>query len=61
MTILLIKTSKNNSKLNEHTMLDSCIFFKIIRKDIEEIIILGDIVGYGANPNECIKVCKRIS
>ncbi len=31
------------------------------RKDIEEIIILGDIVGYGANPNECIKVCKRIS
>jgi len=31
------------------------------REDIEEIIIVGDIVGYGANPNECIKVCKNIS
>ena len=31
------------------------------RKDIKEIIILGDIVGYGANPNECIKFCRSIS
>ena len=31
------------------------------RKDIDEIIILGDIVGYGANPNECIEMCKNIS
>lgn len=31
------------------------------RKEIEEIIINGDIVGYGANPNECIRFCRKIS
>src|SRR3989339_121822 len=31
------------------------------RDDIDDIIILGDIVGYGANPNECIRLCRDIS
>ena len=31
------------------------------RKDVEDIVILGDLVGYGANPNECIRFCKKIS
>ena len=33
----------------------------INREDIEETIILGDLVGYGANPNECIRLCRKIS
>ncbi|MEO0293521.1 MAG: metallophosphoesterase family protein [candidate division WOR-3 bacterium] len=28
---------------------------------VEKVICLGDIVGYGANPRECIKVVKKIS
>lgn len=33
--------------------------FEIIgKKDVREIICLGDIVGYGANPNECISLIR---
>ncbi|MFC1557753.1 metallophosphoesterase family protein [candidate division KSB1 bacterium] len=31
------------------------------KDDIGDVIILGDIVGYGANPNECITLCKEVS
>ncbi|MDW7988421.1 MAG: metallophosphoesterase family protein, partial [candidate division WOR-3 bacterium] len=30
-------------------------------KNIEKIICLGDIVGYGASPNECIEVLLKLS
>ncbi|MFP4163974.1 MAG: metallophosphoesterase family protein [Chitinispirillaceae bacterium] len=29
------------------------------KKNIDEIICLGDIVGYGANPNECVEMVKK--
>ena len=28
-------------------------------QNIDEVICLGDIVGYGANPNECIELIKN--
>jgi putative phosphoesterase len=28
-------------------------------KNIDEIVCLGDIVGYGANPNECVEIVKK--
>jgi len=28
-------------------------------KNIDEIVCLGDIVGYGANPNECVEIIKK--
>jgi putative phosphoesterase len=31
----------------------------IDQKSIDEIICLGDIVGYGANPNECIELIRQ--
>jgi diadenosine tetraphosphatase ApaH/serine/threonine PP2A family protein phosphatase len=27
-------------------------------KDVDEIICLGDVVGYGANPNECVDIVR---
>lgn len=30
----------------------------IDRRTVDEIICLGDIVGYGANPNECVEVVR---
>ncbi|MCK5237776.1 MAG: metallophosphoesterase family protein [Deltaproteobacteria bacterium] len=38
--------------------LDS-VLDKIKGLKVEEIICLGDVVGYGANPNECISVLKK--
>ncbi len=29
-------------------------------KHVDEIICLGDVVGYGANPNECIDLVRRV-
>jgi predicted phosphodiesterase len=29
------------------------------RQQVDEIICLGDIVGYGANPNECIELVRK--
>ncbi|MDR0306182.1 MAG: metallophosphatase family protein [Chitinispirillales bacterium] len=38
------------------------VFEDIGKNKIDEVICLGDIVGYGANPNECIElVTKRCS
>ncbi|MDD5464646.1 MAG: metallophosphoesterase family protein [Candidatus Moranbacteria bacterium] len=31
----------------------------INKAHVDEIICLGDIVGYGANPNECVEIIKR--
>jgi diadenosine tetraphosphatase ApaH/serine/threonine PP2A family protein phosphatase len=31
------------------------------RNNIDKVIFLGDIVGYGADPNECIRIAKEIS
>jgi len=34
--------------------------FEIIdEKKIDEVVCLGDLVGYGANPNECIDITKK--
>lgn len=34
--------------------------FEIIdTKNVDEIVCLGDIVGYGANPNECVELIKK--
>ncbi|MEO0097835.1 MAG: metallophosphoesterase family protein [candidate division WOR-3 bacterium] len=32
---------------------------EIKKEDCNEIIFLGDIVGYGANPNECIELLRK--
>ena len=29
--------------------------------NIDKVILLGDIVGYGADPNECIRIIREIS
>ncbi|HLF13589.1 MAG TPA: metallophosphoesterase family protein [Bacteroidota bacterium] len=34
---------------------------EIEREKVDEIICLGDIVGYGANPNECVDIVKELS
>lgn len=46
-----------------HSNLESLKFFlKILSKlQIEKIICLGDIVGYNANPNECIKIISSFN
>ena len=31
----------------------------IDEKHVDEIICLGDVVGYGANPNECADIVRR--
>ena len=31
----------------------------IEEKHVDEIICLGDVVGYGANPNECVDIVRR--
>ncbi len=34
--------------------------FEIIdTKNVDEIVCLGDIVGYGANPNECVELIRK--
>jgi len=32
---------------------------EIEREKVDEIVCLGDIVGYGANPNECVDLIKK--
>lgn len=31
----------------------------LVKARVDEIICLGDIVGYGANPNECIEIIRK--
>ena len=33
----------------------------IQKEHVDRIIFLGDIVGYGANPNECIEQLKSLT
>jgi predicted phosphodiesterase len=35
------------------------VFEDIETQDIDDVICLGDIVGYGANPNECVDLVKK--
>jgi len=35
------------------------VLAEIDRREIETILCLGDVVGYGPNPNECIKIVKE--
>jgi predicted phosphodiesterase len=35
------------------------VFNDIDRNRIDEVICLGDIVGYGANPNECVELVSK--
>jgi predicted phosphodiesterase len=35
------------------------VFEDIDTQAIDEIICLGDIVGYGANPNECVELVRK--
>lgn len=43
-----------------HANLDALetVLTDIESKDIDEIVCLGDVVGYGPNPNECITIIK---
>ena len=34
-------------------------FEYIEKNDIDEVICLGDVVGYGPNPNECVELIKE--
>lgn len=35
------------------------VLSKVDALDVDEILTLGDIVGYNANPNECIEIIKK--
>jgi len=41
--------------------LNRALEFIKTRDNIDDVVVLGDIVGYGANPNECITICKEVS
>ena len=53
MRIAIISDIHANIEALEAVMAD------ISQQKIDEIVCLGDIVGYGANPNECIKLVKK--
>lgn len=44
-----------------HSNLEALIkTFEIIdQRSVDEIVCLGDIIGYGANPNECVELIRR--
>jgi len=42
---------------NLEALLSTVNSFK--KNNIDKVIFLGDIVGYGADPNECIHIIKR--
>jgi len=44
---------------NLEALLSTVNSFK--KNNIDKVIFLGDIVGYGADPNECIRIIKEIS
>lgn len=53
MKIALISDIHANIEALEAVLAD------IKKKKVDEILCLGDIVGYGANPNECIELVKK--
>ena len=38
-----------------------CVLTEIRRRKADQIICLGDVVGYGANPSECLKLVREAS
>ncbi|MBI4372160.1 MAG: metallophosphoesterase family protein, partial [Candidatus Omnitrophica bacterium] len=38
-----------------------CVLSEIERRKADQIVCLGDVVGYGANPSECLKLVREIS
>ena len=46
---------------NLEALLSVYEYIKSCRENIDKIICLGDIVGYGADPGECIKLTRDIS
>lgn len=34
---------------------------EIGREKVDEVVCLGDVVGYGANPNECVEAVRRLT
>src|SRR3989338_6257691 len=53
MKIAIIADVHSNLEALEGVLKD------ISNKDVDDIICLGDIVGYGANPNEVIELIKK--
>ncbi|MFQ5823971.1 MAG: metallophosphoesterase family protein [bacterium] len=37
------------------------VLAEIDKKQVDEILCLGDIVGYGPNPNECVNIIREIA
>lgn len=37
------------------------VLTEIDKKKVDEILCLGDLVGYGPNPNECVDIVRKIS
>ena len=46
---------------NLEALLSSLEYIESYRNEIDKIICLGDIVGYGADPGECIRITREIS
>ncbi len=36
-----------------------CVLSEIDRREVETILCLGDVVGYGPNPNECVEIIRE--
>jgi predicted phosphodiesterase len=53
MKIAIISDIHANLEALEAVFADSAL------QKVDEVICLGDIVGYGANPNECIELVKK--
>ena len=53
MKIAIIADIHSNLEAFEAVLKD------IKSKEIDKIICLGDIVGYGSSPNECIELIKK--
>lgn len=53
MRLALISDIHGNLNALEHVLLD------IAKKEVDEILCLGDIVGYGAKPNECVDALRE--
>jgi predicted phosphodiesterase len=53
MKIAIISDIHANLEALEAVFTDSKL------QNVEEVVCLGDIVGYGANPNECIELVKK--
>lgn len=49
------------SDLHANLEATSVVFEELSKRKIENFICLGDIVGYGPNPNECITLIKELN